>query len=85
MPRPVPVDVVGVEAQLALLGVLLDGRAGLVLWPGGVAWSGVGWGGVAAEGDNNIHRLLAALLDSSWVPLAKQDSERTRTRSTMGA
>lgn len=33
--RFAPVDVVGVEAELALLGVLLDGRRGLVLGGGG--------------------------------------------------
>lgn len=40
----VPVDVVGVEAELALLGVLLDRRAGLVLRRAGEGgWVGVVW------------------------------------------
>lgn len=39
----VPVDVVGVEPQLALLGVLLDGGAGLVLLSDGFVQGGCLW------------------------------------------
>jgi hypothetical protein len=69
----VPVDVVGVEAQLALLGVLLDGRAGLILCVcvggGGAGVSsarvyGIYWShGVGVKGSAKQLALLCVLLD----------------------